>query len=141
MLIMGGLGETPLCEDAAPNLSGAFAMLPSDDQPEVSVLLSGDASEVPEGAAAAAMAILDGVPQSLIITRVGGTLAAFHNVCPHAGRPLDWAPGQFLIDQGRLLCAAHGAAFELGSGVCVSGPCKGAALTRLLPCWRLKTAS
>jgi nitrite reductase/ring-hydroxylating ferredoxin subunit len=50
-------------------------------------------------------------------------------VCPHAGRRLDWAPGKFLRDkQGHLVCAAHGATFELEGGVCVAGPCRGAAL-------------
>ena len=47
----------------------------------------------------------------------------------HAGRRLDWAPGQFLKSRdGHLVCAVHGAAFELQGGNCVSGPCKGDAL-------------
>lgn len=115
-------------------------MLPFDDHEDVIVSLSGDVVEVAEGAAVEAVATLEGAAQSLVITRVGARLAAFHNICPHAGRRLDWAPGQFLIDQGRLVCAAHGAAFDLGSGVCVSGPCKGAALRPLTRGWRLKTA-
>ena len=53
------------------------------------------------------------------------------NICPHAGRRLDYAPGQFLLDQGRLVCAAHGASFELEQGVCVAGPCRGASLVPL----------
>lgn len=115
-------------------------MLPFDDAQEVSLSLSGDATEVPDGTAAEATLAFDGATQSLIITNVGGTLSAFHNICPHAGRRLDWAPGKFLVDQGRLVCAAHGAAFELGSGVCVSGPCKGATLARLTSPWRLRSA-
>lgn len=115
-------------------------MLPFDDQEDVIVSLSGGVAEVADGAAVEAVATFDGMAQSLIITRVGASLAAFHNICPHAGRRLDWAPGQFLIDQGRLVCAVHGAAFDLGSGVCVSGPCKGAALRPLARGWRLKTA-
>lgn len=72
---------------------------------------------------------LDGERQSLVLLRAGGSLKAWLNVCPHAGRRLDWAPGKFLVDQGRLVCAAHGASFELGAGECVAGPCRGASLT------------
>jgi len=61
----------------------------------------------------------------IIIVRSGGRVHAFHNECPHAGRRLDWAPGRFLIDQGHLVCAAHGAMFKLDSGFCTSGPCRG----------------
>jgi len=74
---------------------------------------------------------IDGDAASLIVTRVAGCVHAFRNVCPHAGRRLDWAPGAFLIDRGRLVCAAHGASFDMASGLCVAGPCKGASLTRV----------
>ena len=67
--------------------------------------------------------------ESLILLREGDTVRAWLNVCPHAGRRLDWAPGKFLKDkQGRLVCAVHGATFELGDGTCVAGPCRGDAL-------------
>jgi len=72
--------------------------------------------------------LVDGELQSLILRRRGEQLQAWLNICPHAGRRLDWAPGKFLVDQGRLVCAAHGASFELERGVCVAGPCKGASL-------------
>ena len=72
---------------------------------------------------------LDGERQSLVLLRAGDSLKAWLNICPHAGRRLDWAPGKFLVDQGRLVCAAHGASFELGAGECVAGPCRGASLT------------
>ena len=35
------------------------------------------------------------------------------------------AYSDFLLDRGRLVCAAHGASFELGEGRCVAGPCLG----------------
>ena len=67
--------------------------------------------------------------ESLILHRTGDHVRAWLNVCPHAGRRLDWAPGKFLKDkQGHLVCAVHGATFELKHGVCVAGPCRGAAL-------------
>ncbi|MFY2763587.1 Rieske (2Fe-2S) protein [Arenimonas sp. MALMAid1274] len=73
-------------------------------------------------------AAIDGETQSLVLLRRGERLQAWLNVCPHAGRRLDWAPGKFLVDQGRLVCAAHGASFELEQGLCVAGPCRGASL-------------
>lgn len=71
--------------------------------------------------------------ESLILLREGDSVRAWLNVCPHAGRRLDWAPGRFLKDkQGHLVCAVHGAAFELRNGECVAGPCRGSSL-RAIP--------
>mgnify|MGYP000955819814 CR=1 FL=1 len=44
---------------------------------------------------------------SLILLRAGSRICAYLNVCPHAGRPLNWAPGRFLYAHGQLVCAAH----------------------------------
>jgi nitrite reductase/ring-hydroxylating ferredoxin subunit len=66
---------------------------------------------------------------AVLLTRVGGTVRAFHNVCPHAGRRLDWSPGRFLIEDGRIVCAAHGAMFDRADGRCVAGPARGGGLT------------
>ncbi len=66
----------------------------------------------------------------LVLTRHHGQPRAWLNVCPHAGRALNWAPDKFLTDDtGNLVCAAHGAVFEPGEGRCIRGPCAGAALT------------
>ena len=74
-------------------------------------------------------AVIDGDAESLILHRDGDTVRAWLNVCPHAGRRLDWAPGQFLQSRdGLLVCAAHGASFELAKGDCVAGPCRGDSL-------------
>jgi nitrite reductase/ring-hydroxylating ferredoxin subunit len=67
--------------------------------------------------------------ESLVLTRVGDEVRAFRNVCPHAGRRLDWSPGRFLVEQGRIVCAAHGAMFERDEGRCVAGPARGSALS------------
>jgi nitrite reductase/ring-hydroxylating ferredoxin subunit len=72
--------------------------------------------------------LVDGEAQSLIVRRQGDRLQAWMNICPHAGRRLDWSPGKFLVDKGRLVCAAHGAMFELERGECIAGPCKGSSL-------------
>lgn len=67
---------------------------------------------------------------SLIVTRTEGSVYGWYNICPHAGRALNFAPDRFLFDaRGRLVCAAHGAVFTLPDGQCADGPCRGAALT------------
>ena len=81
--------------------------------------------QCPSGEIHAIDAWIDGEVQSLLIWRDGTTLQAFLNICPHAGRRLDYAPGKFLLQGQRLICAAHGAAFRLSDGSCVSGPCRG----------------
>jgi nitrite reductase/ring-hydroxylating ferredoxin subunit len=79
-----------------------------------------------DGALAAADAMVDGTPESVIVHRDGQQVRAWLNICPHAGRRLDWSPGQFLKSRDNLLvCAVHGASFELLQGRCVAGPCVG----------------
>ena len=82
-----------------------------------------------DGGFAEVEVILDGDAESLLLYRHGDDVRAWLNICPHAGRRLDWAPGQFLKSRdGLLVCAAHGASFELDGGRCVAGPCRGDAL-------------
>lgn len=82
-----------------------------------------------DGELAEVEATIDGDAESLILYRHGGQVRAWLNVCPHAGRRLDWAPGKFLLSkEGLLVCAAHGASFELVRGDCVAGPCRGDSL-------------
>lgn len=90
---------------------------------EIDRILDGGASELQ----------MDGEngPVSVVATRRGTRLYAYINVCPHAGRLLNWAPGRFLFDKGRLLCAAHGAVFQVEDGLCVQGPCQGSRLIAL----------
>ncbi|MBL8297007.1 MAG: Rieske (2Fe-2S) protein [Rhodanobacteraceae bacterium] len=61
---------------------------------------------------------------SLILLRRGDQVFAYHNECPHAGRRLDWAPGKFLIKDGAVICAAHGATFDIPTGSVIAGPCR-----------------
>ena len=88
-----------------------LALLPEDGLHEVEAVVEGDA-------------------ESLIVHRdAQGQVRAWFNICPHAGRRLDWAPGKFLRSKdGTLVCAAHGASFELQQGLCVAGPCRGESL-------------
>jgi nitrite reductase/ring-hydroxylating ferredoxin subunit len=66
-----------------------------------------------------------GAPSSVILLRHGGEVRGYLNVCPHAGRRLDYAPGKFLLKNGTLTCAVHGASFNQSSGLCIGGPCCG----------------
>jgi nitrite reductase/ring-hydroxylating ferredoxin subunit len=85
--------------------------------------------QLADGALAEVEAVVDGDAESLLIYRDGDAVRAWFNICPHAGRRLDWSPGQFLRSKdGLLVCAAHGASFELQRGECVAGPCRGESL-------------
>lgn len=54
---------------------------------------------------------------------------AFKNLCPHQGRRMDYAAGQFLIaENGNIICPAHGAEFKAEDGLCINGPCRGQSL-------------
>ena len=74
----------------------------------------------------------DGVqkPWSIVVVRWGRKVFGYVNKCPHDGVNLDWERNQFFDPNGlRLMCGKHGALFELGTGVCTDGPCKGRALS------------
>ena len=70
--------------------------------------------------------------RSVFVVRVGGTVRAYENACPHTQGPLDWVPDQFLTrEKDMILCATHGALFRIDDGHCLSGPCVGESLTPL----------
>jgi nitrite reductase/ring-hydroxylating ferredoxin subunit len=65
----------------------------------------------------------------ILVVRWGRQVFGYVNLCPHDGVNLDWERNQFLDPNGvRLMCGKHGALFELGTGMCVDGPCKGKSL-------------
>jgi len=65
----------------------------------------------------------------IVVVRWGKQVFGYLNNCPHHGNRLDWERAQFLDPTGlRLMCGKHGALFELGTGRCSSGPCKGESL-------------
>ncbi len=71
-------------------------------------------------------------PRSGFVVRERQRVVAYRNVCPHAGHPLNWKPHAFLTrDRTRIMCSVHGAIFEIGTGLCVGGPCPGRSLTTL----------
>ncbi|MGE0045457.1 MAG: Rieske (2Fe-2S) protein [Hyphomonadaceae bacterium] len=67
---------------------------------------------------------------SLLIAREGDRAFAYENTCPHARMPLDTFDGRALTQDGVIVCATHGACFDLRSGACVGGPAR-APLTRI----------
>jgi nitrite reductase/ring-hydroxylating ferredoxin subunit len=65
----------------------------------------------------------------MLVRAPGGELRAYLNVCAHHARPLDAATGGFWAEDAAVLeCGEHGARYDPLSGVCVAGPCEGAAL-------------
>ena len=88
-------------------------------------------SDLPTEGIVALDAQIDGETTSILVDCSRTPLQAWNNCCPHQGRRLDYAPGKFLIHKGQLVCAAHGATFELSDGLCVAGPCRGEHLSRV----------
>lgn len=79
---------------------------------------------------------IDGENEAILLYRDNDEIHAWLNICPHAGRRLDYAPGKFLMQDGDLVCAAHGATFRLDTGECVAGPCRGASLKAVPVEWQ-----
>lgn len=101
-----------------------------DTVPPISLLCRLD--EIPDGGATAIEGVAGVDGESVIVERRGGAVHAWLNVCPHAGRRLDYAPGSFLLKDELLICAVHGASFNRNDGVCVAGPCRGEHLRALV---------
>jgi nitrite reductase/ring-hydroxylating ferredoxin subunit len=72
-------------------------------------------------------------PWRIMITRKGANVYGYENVCPHQGERLDGnSPGNFLDEDGNFIaCSVHGAMFDLDSGECFIGPCKGKNLSQI----------
>lgn len=68
---------------------------------------------------------------TLFVVRRGEALHGWLDRCPHEGAtPLPYRRHAYLNAAGdRIVCGAHGAQFDIASGVCLLGPCQGDALT------------
>ena len=65
----------------------------------------------------------------IFVVREDDQVFGYVNSCPHLGTPLNWDGDRFISDDsGLILCATHGALFEIEDGECVSGPCAGQSL-------------
>ena len=67
--------------------------------------------------------------REIFVLREDDRVFGYVNSCPHLGTPLNWQDDSFVSgDSGLIICATHGALFEIEDGACVSGPCAGQAL-------------
>ncbi len=67
---------------------------------------------------------------SLFVIRDGENVRDYVNSCPHARLPLNWREDMFFdLTRQYVLCANHGAYFDIATGACVRGPCVGQSLT------------
>ncbi len=72
----------------------------------------------------------EGSEPAILVVRQGTRVFAYVNDCPHAHITLDFIPDRFMNrDKTMILCANHGALFDIRSGACLQGPCKGKHLT------------
>jgi len=66
------------------------------------------------------------------VVRRGDEVFAYQNFCVHVGHPLNWSPNKFLTkDKSAIICASHGATYEIETGDCVAGPGSGKTLRKL----------
>jgi len=73
-------------------------------------------------------------PYKVILVRQGDRVHGWRDLCPHyaGGIGLAWKRDAYLNgDRTHIACHAHGAWFEIDTGVCVQGPCIGKHLSRV----------
>ncbi|NIE65402.1 Rieske (2Fe-2S) protein [Burkholderia sp. Ax-1719] len=84
-------------------------------------------ADVPDGGAR----VIDEqcVGRPVVVVRRGDQVWAYVNRCPHFSVPLDFEPGNVSCYRSQvLMCAHHSALFRFDDGMCIDGPCAGAAL-------------
>ncbi|MBT0569739.1 Rieske (2Fe-2S) protein [Curvibacter sp. CHRR-16] len=87
--------------------------------------------EVPDGGSRGFDPLRQG-QDSLLLVRQGMRLYAWRDACPHHNTPMAWRKDAYLNATGdRIVCAAHGAQFEIETGLCTLGPCLGQSLTSI----------
>ncbi|QBE61846.1 Rieske (2Fe-2S) protein [Pseudoduganella lutea] len=67
---------------------------------------------------------------TILVVRQGGRVHGWRDACPHYGdTPMAWRKDAYLNGDGtRIVCAAHGAQFDIATGICTLGPCLGQGL-------------
>lgn len=67
---------------------------------------------------------------TVLLVRHKGQVYGWRDACPHhGGTPMAWRKDAYLnADRNRIVCAAHGAQFDIASGACTLGPCMGQSL-------------
>jgi nitrite reductase/ring-hydroxylating ferredoxin subunit len=62
-----------------------------------------------------------------------GQVRVWLNRCPHVPVSMQYRKDRFMSGDGRhIVCFAHGALFDPGSGACLAGPCVGQSLCGLV---------
>jgi len=94
------------------------------------VRLIGRLDAIGEGEARA-FGPFDGSRRKAFAVRRNGRLHAWWDACPHySGSPMAWKTNAYLNAAGdRIVCASHGAEFEIETGLCVHGAALGQSLT------------
>ena len=64
---------------------------------------------------------------TMFVVRRGEQVHGWRDACPHhGGTPMAWRKDAYLnAARDRIVCAAHGAQFDVATGVCTLGPCLG----------------
>lgn len=71
-----------------------------------------------------------GGQDTVLVVRRGDRLFAYRDACPHHDTPMAWRKDAYLDGTGQhIVCAAHGAQFDIATGLCTLGPCLGESLT------------
>ncbi len=72
----------------------------------------------------------DGETVRVMVIRQGDEAFGWVNSCPHARVPLESEEGRFLdLFRTHILCSFHGSQFDIRTGACLWGPCRGRGLT------------
>ncbi|WP_298491192.1 Rieske 2Fe-2S domain-containing protein [uncultured Maritimibacter sp.] len=103
----------------------------TDDRPAVRVSAPVcRVEDLPDGASRGFDPLGEG-RDTMFIVRRGDALHGWRNHCPHYDNArMAWRKDEFLSgDKSHIVCGAHGALFEIDTGLCVIGPCLGDHLT------------
>lgn len=66
------------------------------------------------------------------VVRQGDRVFAYQNYCVHVGHPLNWSRDKFLTkDKSAIICASHGATYDIETGQCFAGPGSGGTLRKV----------
>jgi nitrite reductase/ring-hydroxylating ferredoxin subunit len=66
---------------------------------------------------------------TLFVVRAGDAVYGYRDSCPHQAAPMAWRKDAYLDAQGTsIVCSAHGALFDIETGLCRLGPCIGQSL-------------
>lgn len=91
-----------------------------------------NAAAIPEGGARGFDPEATG-SDTMFVVRKYGRLYGWRDACPHyGGTPMAWRKDAYVNADGtRIVCAAHGAQFDMRTGACTLGPCLGQSLDRI----------